>query len=301
MRELQRKLNKILNLGLTIDGHFGDHTLRAVRQYQGKIEELKVDGIVGSKTWASINRVYAQHADQSAKIYHGKFAVFVDAGHGGLDDKGRYVTSGKRWRHEGVTLHDINGNYYEGHENRIIAAMFMEACADAGIPCIPIYHPWKDTPLRTRSELVTSYVHRGYSGYVHSFHSNAISKDNTPEKLEATKGFMVFTGLGNNFSDQIAGQHFENVKIATDGEWIYRSSGDATGPDYDQNFQILRETDLEDFPVFGAILEEWGFHTSKDDTVRNIIGRREQRVKAAVETAKWGYEAWKQQSQAEGD
>ena len=297
VRDLQRKLNTVLGLGLTIDGQFGPATTRAVRMYQTSIDELVVDGVVGPQTMASIERLYAQYADQCDKIYKGKFAVFVDAGHGGLDDNGRYVTPGKRANHGGIHLHDERGNYYEGHENRIVAAMFMNACADAGIPCIPIYHPYKDKPLGTRSELVTSYVRRGYAGYLHSFHSNAISSKNSAEKLESTKGYMVFSTLGNNFSDQIATKQFENVKAATNNEWTYRTQMHPDGDvDYEVNFQILRETDLVDFPFFGAILSEWGFHTSKDDTLRNIIGRRGQRVEAALETAKWVYEQWKKQS-----
>lgn len=297
VRDLQRKLNKVLDANLVVDGQFGPATVRAVRMYQGRINKLVVDGIVGPQTMTSINRFYAQYAAQCDQIYAGKFAVFVDAGHGGIDDSGRYVTPGKRAHHEGVHLHDELGNYYEGHENRIVAAMFMAACADVGIPCIPIHHPYKDTPLGTRSELVTSYMRRGYAGYLHSFHSNAISSKNSPEKLESTKGYMVFSALGNNFSDQIAAKQFENVKAATNNEWVYRTQMHPDGDvDYEVNFQILRETDLVDFSFFGAILSEWGFHTSKEDTLRNIIGRRAQRVEAALETAKWVHDQWKKQS-----
>ena len=43
-----------------------------------------------------------------------------------------------------------------------------------------------------------------------------------------------------------------------------------------------------DSKTFGAILEEFGFHTSQKD-VRFIMSNREKRVKAAVKTALWTY------------
>jgi hypothetical protein len=58
--------------------------------------------------------------------------------------------------------------------------------------------------------------------------------------------------------------------------------------DYEVNFQILRETDLQEFPWFGAILEEWGFHTSKTDAeFITDPANRGKRIAAALQTAKW--------------
>lgn len=290
VRALQLRLRNVLNRNLVVDGDFGPATERAVRLFQG-IYDLTVDGVAGPVTQGKLERVYnIMFLDNSSLLHftERRFVVFVDAGHGGINGQGRYVTPGKRARHEGVELHE-EGNYYEGYENRIIAEAFIEACTDTNIMCVRTYHPWKDTPLAERSEIVRSWLRRGYVGYLHSFHSNAISSSNTPERLEATRGFMVFNTLGDNFSDDIATQHFSHVRQETNNEWVYRTQTSRDGDvDYEVNFQILRETDLDEFPFFGAILDEWGFHTSKTDTLFITNPRnRQRRVSACVRTAKW--------------
>lgn len=52
--ELQKLLNKNGNYGLAEDGSFGSKTLAAVKDYQQK-NGLAVDGIVGTKTWGTLN------------------------------------------------------------------------------------------------------------------------------------------------------------------------------------------------------------------------------------------------------
>ena len=170
-------------------------------------------------------------------------------------------------------------------QNRLAAERFIELCTDNGIQTIRTYHPYKDTSLSERTELVRAYLKRGYYGYLHSFHSNAISHTNSKEKLEATRGFMVFNTRGDNFSDQIATQHFKNV--AENVENITLRPNNIDGDvDHEANFQMLRETDLNDFSNFGAILDEWDFHTSAEGC-ENIIRSREQRAKACLLTAQW--------------
>lgn len=290
VRTLQNHLRKVLNRTISVDGDFGPATERAVRLFQS-LYDLHVDGIAGSQTQAKLKQVYEALFMNNSGLLHfteRRFVVFVDAGHGGINDQGTYVTPGKRARHAGVELHE-DGHYYEGYENRIVAEAFIEACTEAGIQCVRTYHPWRDTPLSDRSDLVRGWLRRGYYGYLHSFHSNAISSRNTPDKLEATRGFMVFNTLGDNFSDEIATQHFTHVREETNNAWTYRTQTSRDGDvDYEVNFQILRETDLSEFPFFGSILDEWGFHTSRTDTlyITNAQNRK-RRVAACIRTAKW--------------
>lgn len=292
VKNLQYKLKKILNRSLSIDGDFGPSTEAAVKLFQS-LYGLIPDGHVGPITNLKLMHVYkTMFADNSDLLHFGKrrFVVFVDAGHGGINEKGTYVTPGKRAYHKGEAMHE-RGHYYEGFENRLIAEAFIEACTDVGIMCVRTYHPYKDTSLSDRSEIIRSWLRRGYYGYLHSIHSNAISvSKNTPEKLDATRGFMVFSTRGNNFSDEIATQHFNHVQtIIGPDDWRYRTQDSQDGDeDYEVNFQILRETDLNEFNWFGAILEEWGFHTSKTDAQFIIDPKnREKRVAAALATAKW--------------
>ncbi len=53
VKTLQRSLNKILGTKLTISGRFDKATKAAVKEFQ-EAYNLKVDGVVGSKTWAKI-------------------------------------------------------------------------------------------------------------------------------------------------------------------------------------------------------------------------------------------------------
>lgn len=288
----QARLNLILGVKMSVDGGYGPITKSYVRMFQERVG-LTADGIIGRLTAQKINESYNMIG--KAKLGplpfdEERFVVFVDAGHGSFDKNGKPVTKGKRARHKGTTIH-IGPNYYEGFENRLIAERFIYECSKIGIMCIRTYHPFKDTPLSERSEIVRSWLDRGYYGYLHSFHSNAISvSKNTPEKLENTIGFCVFTTLENNFSDQIATQHFQNAKnvIGADNWRFLKQDYRDNDEDYEANFQILRETNLKKFKFFGSILEEWGFHTSKKDTL--FITKPENRVKrvqTALLTASW--------------
>ncbi len=51
--DLQGRLNDYNNYGLVVDGNFGTRTEEAVKDFQ-KQNELKVDGICGSDTWAAL-------------------------------------------------------------------------------------------------------------------------------------------------------------------------------------------------------------------------------------------------------
>ncbi|WP_197043787.1 peptidoglycan-binding protein [Aureispira sp. CCB-QB1] len=290
VKNLQYKLRKVLRISLSVDGILGPSTEGAIRKFQ-RLNNLVIDGIAGHNTLKRLRHVYIElFIDNSSLLHFGKqrFVVFVDAGHGGIDNKGKYVTPGKRAYHQEEEMHE-RGHYYEGFENRLITEAFIEACTDAGIMCVRTYHPYKDTSLSDRAEIIRSWLRRGYCGYLHSFHSNAISSSNSAAKLDATRGFMVFNTRGDNFSDQIATKHFEHVKqtIGADN-WNYRTQTKDGDVDFEVNFQILRETDLQEFMWFGAILEEWGFHTSKTDA-QSIINpeNRKKRVQAALKTAQW--------------
>ncbi len=285
VKELQNKLNKILNTNISVDGDFGMNTEVIVRQFQKKYK-LKEDGVVGNYTWKQIELQYNKKEDTSLMTFDkDRFVVFVDAGHGGIDDAGNYTTSGKRAFHAGIKLHR-NGHYYEGYENRVVSEMFIEKCTKSGIQIVRTYHPYKDTPLSKRCDIIKGWLDRGYYGYLHSFHSNAIASSNSPAKMLGTIGFSVYTTTGQNLSDKIADAHMQNVQLKV-GDWKYRyQDKDDMDSDYEANFYILRNTDLIFYPKFGAILEEFGFHTSAVDC-QFIIEKRQQRVEAALITALW--------------
>ncbi len=53
VKELQRLLNKVLNLGLKIDGKLGPKTIKVIKKWQ-KDHGLKDDGLIGAKTKAQM-------------------------------------------------------------------------------------------------------------------------------------------------------------------------------------------------------------------------------------------------------
>lgn len=54
VKELQRFLNQVLNLGLVIDGKLGPKTIAVIKKWQ-KAHGLKADGLIGPKTKALMN------------------------------------------------------------------------------------------------------------------------------------------------------------------------------------------------------------------------------------------------------
>lgn len=56
VKELQRFLNKALNLGLVVDGMLGPKTIAVIKKWQ-KDHGLVVDGLVGAKTKAMMNQI----------------------------------------------------------------------------------------------------------------------------------------------------------------------------------------------------------------------------------------------------
>lgn len=291
VKYFQSRLNAILLCNMAVDGDYGPLTKHWVKTFQ-KRTGLAQDGVIGPKTAEKINEIYTTiiiPSNKPLKFDKSRFVVFVDAGHGSTDDNGRYVTRGKKAKHQGLELHR-GPDYYEGFENRLIAEAFIERLLSEGIMCVRLYHPYKDTPLSERTDIVRSYLNRGYYGYLHSFHSNAISLNNSEKKLEDTVGFSVWTTLKNNLSDEIATKHFGHVKeVIGFANWRYMTQKYKDGDvDFEANFKILRETDLQKFPFFGAILEEFGFHTSSRDCKFIINPKtRINRVKASAKTAIW--------------
>ena len=131
-----------------------------------------------------------------------KKVIFVDAGHGGLDPNGNYTTAPSKQHKFAQGFHD-NGWFYEGVSNRKIAAEFMAQASRMGFLCIPVYHPYKDTPLSTRTELANHIAKKldAQSIFV-SFHSDAFNG--------SARGWTIYhhpnSSTGNGIAQHIARQ-----------------------------------------------------------------------------------------------
>lgn len=76
VKRLQKCLNKIMRVGLTVDGSFGEGTLKAVKAFQKKYK-LTVDGSVGPKTRAKIK---AAVTEKKTPVYPTKDLIKGDTG-----------------------------------------------------------------------------------------------------------------------------------------------------------------------------------------------------------------------------
>ena len=78
VKELQQRLNLLINAGLVVDGIFGSKTAAAVRKMQ-KIENFAITGVADMHLLQVINTMYKRRF----KWWHlpQRFCVFVDAGH----------------------------------------------------------------------------------------------------------------------------------------------------------------------------------------------------------------------------
>ena len=127
--------------------------------------------------------------------------VVIDAGHGGLDARGRYTTAaidGKFFDHKDKSLnfHGIKGNsiFYEGVFNRIMARKLAYNLAALGIQSVNCYDDVIDTPLSRRTALCNN-LHRLYlNTIVVSLHANA----------GEGSGAEIFTSVGLTSSDKLA-------------------------------------------------------------------------------------------------
>lgn len=269
--ELQKSLNKI---GYTIepDGIFGTVTYFVITDFQAK-NGLVPDGIVGKKTRTKINAAVLA----ASMPFDTGFIAFIDTGHG-------KNTEGKRAYHEGAELHN-GGWYYEWLENQIVAETTIKELTARGINCVRTKSSLTvDTGLTKRANSVKSWLDHGYYGYLHSFHSNAISSKSSPERLENTRGVTIWNTKGDNLSDKIATFYHETATEVLGAEHTQRQQDSQDGdPDYEANFTILAQTNLHKYPNFAANLEEFDFHTSRAGC-EFIISHREERVQIAVKT-----------------
>ena len=266
---------------LLIDGDFGKATDGAVHRFQTE-KGLLVDGIVGNQTWKALR-----------EATNDKFLVSIHGGHGGIDPStGEYATApstGKRYRHKGLDLHNSDGWFYEGVENRIIAYAVAYGLRKLGIFALVTHHPHQCDygKLRTHYTKTAPYIKADYRGYTHAFHSNAISST-SKVKMDIVRGGYVFTTKGLTLSDEIA-KELLNIWVEKFGNWVRlrdRKKEPTVNSDVEANFQVLREIESANSKKFGAILEEFGFFTSEPDALFITSPyTRHKRIDAAVELA----------------
>ena len=166
--------------------------------------------------------------------------IGIDCGHGGLDEKGNYVTAGKR------SPHPVDGQwFYEGVNNRIYGKEYAKVLQKFGHEVVFITDPndYKDVPLSTRVTIANSKD----LDLLVSIHSNAANNTNA-------RGYEVFTSQNSGYISNLAADNW--IKEMSETFPDLRNRGHKKA-----NFAIIKRT------ICPAILLELEFHTN-DEAVR---------------------------------
>ncbi len=205
------------------------------------------------------------------------FCVFLDAGHGGLDKTGKYVTApSKQFKHDKGEFHG-DGWFYEGVFNRILTNRVAAKLTNLSVPNIIVSHEYLDISLHYRVDLANWY-HKNYKkGLFISNHANASSSGRA-------RGFEVYTTRGKTKSDEVATLHYKNVQDLLGDRIKYRPERSDGDVDREANFFVIKNTAMP------AILVEHLFFDNFDDASLlvddEIIERfAEAQVRTVIEAA----------------
>lgn len=180
------------------------------------------------------------------------FCVFLDAGHGGLDKSGKYVTApSKQFQHSNGVFHN-GGWFYEGVWNRTLTNRVAAKLDERGINRIIVSHEYVDIALQYRVDMANWYQKNFKRGVFISNHSNASGSG-------AARGFEVYTTPGVTASDKVAELHWNNVKELMGDRIRYRSDSSDGDHDKEARFFVLTRTSM------AAILVEHLFFDNEED------------------------------------
>lgn len=186
-----------------------------------------------------------------------KYLWILDAGHGGLNASGQYVTPGKR-------SPVYNGQQiYEGVSNRQIVTYLEEWLTTANIDYVILADGHQDKPLIERTKDANGIYRGDKRAVLVSVHSNA----------GGGRGIEVFTSPGQTESDAIATRFIKEAKMVFP-EVSFREDWTDEDPDKEAKFWMLRKT------AGPAILTENFFMDSPEDF--EILNSEEGRYKIAL-------------------
>lgn len=178
----------------------------------------------------------------------------LDAGHGGIDPQGNYVTApNKMYKHPDGTV------IYEGKYNREVRDELIKLIVkDWNMEWFIVNHGYEDMPLHKRTDYANKLneTHNGRCVYL-SIHGNA----------GGGKGFEVYTSVGETESDKIAALWIDEMNKTFPGR--------ADRGEKDRNFHVVRETTCP------AILTENFFMDTLDDCKLMLSQEGQQKVALA--------------------
>lgn len=179
------------------------------------------------------------------------FCVYLDAGHGGFDKTGKYVTApSKQFEHSKGEFHKGRW-FYEGVWNRTMVNLVAQKLNNLGITNLIVSHDYLDTPLQRRVDIANWYHANFKNGIFISTHANAGGG--------AARGYEVYTTPGTTASDKVAQIHFNHVKELLSDRISLRSDTSDSDHDKEAQFFVLRKTNMP------AILVEHLFFDNYQD------------------------------------
>ncbi|MCB0651977.1 MAG: N-acetylmuramoyl-L-alanine amidase [Saprospiraceae bacterium] len=182
------------------------------------------------------------------------YCVYLDAGHGAIDENGKYVTApNKQFEHSKGAFH--NGKwFYEGVWNRKLTNRVAAKLKNLGISHLIVSHEYLDLSLAYRVD-VANWHHKNYKkGIFISNHANASG-------AHSARGFEVYTTPGTTKSDALAEMHWKNVDSLL-GDKIKMRPGTSDGDqDKEANFYVIKYTSMP------AMLVEHLFFDNYDDAM----------------------------------
>lgn len=152
----------------------------------------------------------------------------IDAGHGGVNEQGVYMTDPKRGKQ--FTFQD-GFTFLEGVSNRVIADGLMKKLSTAGKKFKQIHDNVIDISLSKRVQLANDIFSHGESCIYLSIHSNA----------GKGKGWEVFTSPGQTKSDKAADVFIQQL-VNDFPEWPFRADIKDGDKDKEENFTVLTDT-----------------------------------------------------------
>lgn len=154
-----------------------------------------------------------------------KYLWILDAGHGGMDEKGYRTAPAKMFKHDTFTI-------YEGVVNRLITKKLSDKLTAANIDWAYVFDDIEDTTLQQRVITADAIYGKDVRSVYLSVHSNS----------GGGSGNEIFTSPGQTNSDKLA-NIFCNIYQQCLSEFKFRSDKSDGDADKEADFYVLRKTD----------------------------------------------------------
>jgi peptidoglycan hydrolase-like protein with peptidoglycan-binding domain len=209
--ELQKLLNNN-GYNLAVDGSYGSKTLAAVQDYQKK-NGLQVDGIVGTKTWGSLNSGTSKNNTAGSNTGTGSNKTNTGSNNANAGTSNNTFTTPAGNTYETFTPEDVTYDPFQGTET------LNQAWATLGQLQGNAPGSWSDPYAEQRKGYLDQYENRDPFSY--DFNSDALYQQYKDQYIQQGQMAMMDTmgqaaamtgGYGNSYA-QTVGQQAYNQQL----------------------------------------------------------------------------------------